>query len=198
MRLESAIADRKIDRITDNQTRMTFLAMPDPKPEEPIFTENLRAPGWMFAFLGLVLGAASGMLTAIGIRQLTGDPLISGSEALVFYLCFGIGVVGIVYVMLGSTLMRTVANSDGLTVSLGVLGTQRTFAWSEIKEIRATNHNIARHGGRGNPFAPSSRKSWTMYGVRSGVEIEVGGATMFISSRNGNEFVAAAIGMLSR
>lgn len=176
--------------------------MPDPKPEDPIFTENLRAPGWMFAFLGLVLGAASGMLTAIGIRQLTGDPLISGSEALVFYVCFGIGVVGIVYVMLGSTLMRTVANEDGLTVSLGVLGTQRTFAWSEIKEIRATNHNIARHGGRGNPFAPSSRKSWTMYGVRSGVELEVGGGSgeelYFLSSRESEELERSVGKMLSQ
>ena len=175
--------------------------MPDPKPEESIFAENLRAPGWMFAFLGLVLGAASGMLTAIGIRQLTGDPLISGSEALVFYICFGIGVIGIVYVMLGSTLMRTVANEDGLIVSLGVLGTQRTFAWSEIKEIRATNHNIARHGGRGNPFAPSSRKSWTMYGVRSGVEIEVGedgDELYFLSSREAEELKRSVGNMLSQ
>lgn len=153
--------------------------------ESPLFVENLRAPGSMFGFLGLLLGAVSGGLTAVGIRTLTGDPIISGSEALIFYVCFAIAIVGIVYVMLNSTLMETKVNSDGISIRLGVLGTQRTLTWDTIGAIRPTDHNIVRHGGRGNPFAPSSRTSWTMYGVRCGVEIEVGNGVIFVSSRDG-------------
>ena len=168
------------------------------RSESPIFVENLRAPGWVFAFLGLMLGGVSGGLTAVGIRSLTDDPLISGSEALIFYVCFAIAVVGIVYVMLNSTLMETKADADGITVRLGVLGTQRTLTWDMITAVRPTDHNIVRHGGRGNPFAPSSRTSWTMYGVRSGVEIELGDGIVFVSSRNAQEFVSVASSMLGR
>lgn len=166
--------------------------------ESPIFVENLRAPGWVFAFLGLMLGGVSGGLTAVGIRSLTDDPLISGSEALIFYVCFAIAVVGIVYVMLNSTLMETRVNADGITVRLGVLGTQRTLTWDTITAVRQCDHNIVRHGGRGNPFAPSSRTSWTMYGVRSGVEIEAGGQILFVSSRRAQEFVSVASSMLGQ
>ena len=169
--------------------------------QTPLFLEHLRAPGWMFAFLGLMLGGVSGGLTAVGIRSLTGEPLVSGSEALVFYLTFAIGIVGIVYVMLNSTLMETRATVYGITVRLGILGTQRAFAWDTITAVRASDHNIARHGGRGNPFAPASRRSWTMYGVRSGVEIEVteedGTQIVFVSSRKAEELLAMA-GMLKQ
>ncbi|MXX93051.1 MAG: hypothetical protein F4Y63_06315 [Chloroflexi bacterium] len=164
--------------------------------DQPLFTENLRAPGWMFAFLGLMLGAVSGGLTAVGIRGFTDDPLISGGESLIFYVSFTIAIVGIVYVMLNSTLMETKATADDMTVRLGVLGTQRTFDWNNITAIRTANHNIARHGGRGNPFAPSTRRSWTMYGVRSGVEIQLSDShdnqIIFISSSNSDELVAVA------
>ncbi len=166
--------------------------------ESPSFVENLRAPGWVFAFLGLMLGGVSGGLTAVGIRTLTGDPLISGSEALIFYICFAIAVVGIVYVMLNSTLMETRVSADGVTIRLGVLGTHRTLTWDTITAVRPTDHNIVRHGGRGNPFAPSSRTSWTMYGVRSGVEVEVGDGVVFVSSRRGEELVEAAEQMVEQ
>ena len=166
--------------------------------ESSLFIENLRAPGWLFAFLGLMLGGVSGGLTAVGIRTLTGEPLISGSEALIFYICFAIAVVGIVYVMLNSTLMETRANADGVTVRLGVLGTQRTLAWGTITAVRTADHNIVRHGGRGNPFAPSSRTSWTMYGVRSGVEVEVGDQILFISSRNADDLILVASSKLGQ
>ncbi len=162
------------------------------------FVENLRAPGWVFAFLGLLLGAVSGGLTAVGIRTLTGDPLLSGAEALIFYVTFAIGVVGIVYVMLNSTLMETRIDSDGVTVRLGVLGTQRTLTWDTITAVRPTDHNIVRHGGRGNPFAPSSRTSWTMYGIRSGVDIEAGDQVLFVSSRKGKELSSVAANMLGQ
>ena len=164
--------------------------------DQPLFTENLRAPGWMFAFLGLMLGAISGGLTAVGIRGFTDDPIISGSESLIFYVSFAIAIIGIVYVMLNSTLMETKATADGITVKLGLLGTQRTFDWNNIAAIRTTNHNIARHGGRGNPFVPSARRSWTMYGVRSGVEIETSsdhdGEIIFVSSQDGNGLMSVS------
>ena len=176
--------------------------MRPPDTEHPLFVENLRAPGLMFAFLGLMLGVVSGGLTAVGIRGFTDDPIISGSESLIFFVCFAITIVGIVYVMLNSTLMETKATADGITVKLGVLGTQRAFGWDSITAIRTSNHNIARHGGRGNPFAPSARRSWTMYGVRSGLEIEVsdshGSQLVFVSSSNGYELVAVAKRVLNQ
>ena len=163
---------------------------------EPLFIENLRAPGWMFAFLGIMLGVASGGLTAVGIRSLTDEPILSGSDALIFYFAFAIGIVGIVYVMLNSTLMETRITEDGIKVRLGVLGTQRTFSWDTISTVRTTDHNIARHGGRGNPFAPSSRKSWMMYGFRSGIEIEssdgTGTTVYFVSSSRADELAKVA------
>ncbi len=170
--------------------------MTSSNPEQPLFTENLRAPGWMFAFLGLMLGGVSGGLTAVGIRSFTDDPIISGGESLIFYVSFTIAIIGIVYVMLNSTLMETKMAAEGITVKLGVLGTQRTFDWKNITAIRTTNHSIARHGGRGNPFAPSARRSWTMYGVRTGVEIELSEShenqIIFVSSLDGDELVAVA------
>ena len=172
--------------------------MVESKRQEPMFTENLRAPGWVFAFLGLMLGGTSGGLTAVGIRSFGDDPLVSGVEALVFFVCFAVAVVGIVYVMLGSTLMETRVGEKGISVRLGLLGTQRMFEWGEIGAIRAAGHSIARHGGRGNLFAPASRRSWTMYGVNSGVEIEVGGGVMFVSSRKDEELVAVAEGVLGQ
>lgn len=172
--------------------------MVEGKQQGDLFTENLRAPGWMFAFLGLMLGGTSGGLTAVGIRSLGDDPLVSGGEAVVFFVCFAIAVVGIVYVMLGSTLMETKATDEGIVVRLGLLGTQRKFEWGEIDQVRESGHSIARHGGRGNPFAPASRRSWTMYGVRNGVEIETNGGVVFVSSLKGEELVAVAEGVIDR
>ena len=170
--------------------------------QPPLFIENLRAPAWTFALLGLMLGAVSGGLTAVGIRQLTGDPLLSGSEALLFYIAFAIGVVGIVYVMLNSTLMETKATSAGIAIKLGVLGTQRNVDWNAITEIRASEHNVTRHGGRGNPFAPSTRRSWIMFGVRSGVEVEIadrnGSQLLFVSSLKSEELVEIVKGKRRR
>lgn len=172
--------------------------MAPPTSESPSFVENLRAPGWLFAFLGLMLGVVSGGLTAVGIRTITGDPLLSGAEALIFYVAFAIGVIGIVYVMLNSTLMETRANADGIAVRLGVLGTQRSLTWDAITAVRPTDHNIVRHGGRGNPFTPSSRTSWAMYGVRNGVEVELEDQILFISSRNAEKLISVASIMVSR
>ncbi len=167
--------------------------MASPTTETSQFTEHLRAPGWFFAFLGLMLGVVSGGLTAVGIRSLTDEPLISGTEALIFYFCFTIAIVGIVYVMLSSTLMETKVMQNGFTIRLGMLGAQRSFTWDDIKAVRVSEHNLARHGGRGNPLAPSSRRAWTMYGVRSGVEIEIleGSSSRhyFVSSNRATELV---------
>ena len=176
--------------------------MTSSKSEQPLFTENLRAPGWVFAFLGLMLGAVSGGLTAVGIRSFTDDPIISGSESLIFYVSFVIAIIGIVYVMLNSTLMEIKATPDTITVKLGVLGTQRAFDWQDITAIRTADHNIARHGGRGNPFNPSARRSWTMYGVRSGVEIESSNdhdeGIFFVSCRDADDLIAVAESYLNQ
>ena len=138
--------------------------------QSPTFTENLRAPGWIFAFLGLTLGGVSGGLTAVGIRSFGDEPLISGSEALLFYVAFAIGIVGIVYVMLNSTLMETKATEDGITVRLGVLGTQRSGSWRGTRyNCNSRDRSQYRAAWRTRQSLRSfvTRRSWTMYGVRS-------------------------------
>ena len=169
--------------------------MTEPQKPETSFIEHQRAPSWIFAFLGLLLGVTSGLLTAVGIRNFGDDPLLTGSEVAIFFPCFAGGVIGIVYVMLNSTLMETKTTEQGLTVRLGLMGTQRTFTWETIRAIRTAEHSLARHGGRGNPFAPSSRRAWTMYGVRNGVELEIfteaGTQIVFVSSKKADELVKA-------
>ena len=123
--------------------------MATPTTQSPLFVENLRAPGWVFAFLGLMLGGVSGGLTAVGIRSLAGEPLVSGSEALIFYICFAIAIVGIVYVMLNSTLMETRATAEGDN--------------SQIGRPRHSTRICLGHDNRGSRIRPqhrTARRTW--------------------------------------
>ena len=112
-------------------------------------------------------------LTAVGIRGFTDDPLISGGESLIFYISFTIAIVGIVYVMLNSTLMETKVTSDGIT---GQTWRPRNPTIIRLEQhhrhpYRQPQHRTTRRPRQ--PFAPSTRRAWTMYGVRTGIEIEV-------------------------
>ncbi len=156
--------------------------------KQPSFEEHLRAPGWMFALLGLMLGVWSGALTAVAIFSLRSDPLLSGAEAFIFFVSFAAGMAIIVYVMLNSTLMSIIADAHGLHVRLGILGAGRNWAWKDITSSRATAHSTARHGGRGSIFAPSGRRSWSMFGIGDGVELEIAdGSWCFVSSQRGED-----------
>ena len=153
-----------------------------------LFEEYLRAPGWAFALLGTMLGVTSGGLTAVGIRSLTDAPLLTGNQAAIFFISFAIGGALIFYAMLNATLLNIRADTKGLEVKLGILGAGATWSWESITSAAPTLHNVMRHGGRGNIFAPSSRRSWTMIGIPTGVEFTVrdenGGETVcFVSSR---------------
>lgn len=157
-----------------------------------IYEEYLRAPGWFFALLGLMLGVSSGVMTAVGIGSLREDPLISGVEALIFFVGFAGSIVVIVYVMLNSTIMSIVADSDGLHVKMGVLGAGTSWSWDSIGSVNLVVRSVARHGGRGNIFAPSGRRCWSMFGLSSGAELQVddglGKTTLyFVSSKRAEE-----------
>ncbi len=167
----------------------------DPYTTDEVFAEHLRAPGWLFGILGLMLGVGSGILTAVGIRNLGAEPILTGVDAVIFFVFFTLGVLGVLYVMLSSTIMATSISRQELSVTLGIIGTQRSFALQEMSEVRVARHSFVRHGGRGNPFAPSSRRAWTMFGVKTGVEFVVnedGGRNVyFFSSRKGHELTNA-------
>ncbi len=159
---------------------------------QTLFEEYLRAPKWMFVLLGIMLGLSSGGLTAVGIRSFTDDPLLTGSEAAIFFISFAIGTALILYAMLNATLLSIRADANGIEVKLGILGVGDSWSWDSIASATPASHNIMRHGGRGNIFAPSSRRSWTMIGITNGVEITVhddkGGARIcFVSSRRGED-----------
>ena len=176
---------------------MTEAGTGSPKPTGR-YVEYLRAPGKVFGALGLLLGVDSGVLTAVALRSLGDDPWLTGSAAAVFFVSFGLGVAVIVYVMLESTLMTVSVDPDsGLSVTMGVLGRQNAWSMSGVSSVRPVQHSLIRHGGRGNVFAPSSRRAWTMFGIRDGIEFEYSDdadsapTVYFVSSRQPDSLAAA-------
>lgn len=170
--------------------------MPETSDTSPTYTEYLRAPGWLVGILGLLLGIDSGILTAVAIRSFGSDPWLEGAEATLFFISFGLGMVVIVYVLLGSTTMTVTVQGGELIVTMGMLGKRRSWRLEGISQVKVTRHNLVRHGGRGNVFAPNSRRSWTMFGMKHGVEFvhpDVEGATSvyFVPSKRPEELAAA-------
>lgn len=160
------------------------------------YAEYLRAPGWMFGILGLLLGIDSGILTAVAIRSFGSDPWLEGAEASLFFVSFGLGMAVIVYVMLSSTTMTVTVQGGELVVTMGMLGKRRSWRLDSLSDAKVTQHRLTRHGGRGNIFAPNSRRSWAMFGVKHGVEFEhpdAEGATSiyFVPSKRPAELAAA-------
>lgn len=166
----------------------------------PRYVEHLRAPPIVFAALGLLLGVDSGLLTVVAIQSLGDDPWVSGASAALFFVAFGLGMALIVYVMLDSTLMTVRVGGSELEVSMGVMGRRRSWRLESVvgASVSATRHSVVRHGGRGNIFAPSSRRAWMMFGTPEGVEFDAtDDATYapptryFVSSRRAEELAAA-------
>lgn len=157
--------------------------------------EYLRAPAWVFGGLGLLLGLDSSALTIVALRNLGDDPLLSGGPAALFFVMFGLGMALIVYVMLDATLMTVSVSGSELTVTMGVFGKRRSWRIDGITQVAETQHSLVRHSGRGNIFAPTSRRAWMMFGIKDGVEFQYqddSGAkvTYFISSRNPSDLAS--------
>lgn len=164
------------------------------KPQK--YAEYLRAPGWMFGILGLLLGIDSGILTAVAIRSFGSDPWLEGAEATLFFISFGLGMAVIVYVMLSFTTMTVTVQGGELIVTMGMLGRRRSWRLDNLSDAKVNRHSLVRHGGRGNIFAPNSRRSWAMFGVTQGVEFaypDAEGATSvyFVPSKRPEELAAA-------
>ena len=173
--------------------------MPETTDSSPTHAEYLRAPGWMFGILGLLLGIDSGILTAVAIRSFGSDPWLEGAEASLFFVSFGLGMAVIVYVMLSFTTMTVAVQGGELIVTMGMLGRNRSWRLDNMSNQTATQHSLTRHGGRGNIFAPNSRRSWAMFGVKHGVEFaypDVEGVTSiyFVPSKRPEELAAALSG----
>lgn len=169
--------------------------MSDSTADPIAFTEYLRAPGWVFGGLGLLLGLDSAALTVVALRSLGDDPLLSGGPAALFFVMFGLGMAVIVYVMLEATLMTVSVAGSQLTVSMGVFGRRRSWPTDVISQVATTRHSLVRHGGRGSVFAPRSRRAWVMFGIKEGVEFECksqDGTTVayFVSSRRASDLAS--------
>ena len=169
--------------------------MPETTDTSPTHAEYLRAPGWMFGILGLLLGIDSGILTAVAIRSFGSDPWLEGAEASLFFVSFGLGMAVIVYVMLSFTTMTVTIQGGELIVTMGMLGRRRSWRLDDLSDAKVARHSLVRHGGRGNVFAPNSRRSWTMFGVQHGVEFvypDTEGATSvyFVPSKRPEELAA--------
>ena len=169
--------------------------MPEISDTSGRYSEHLRAPGWVFGTLGLLLGVDSGVMTAVALRSLGGDPWLEGMEAAVFFISFGLGMVVIMYVMLSSTAMSIAVVGGELQVTMGMLGKRRSWRLEDVSKVAVAQHDLIRHGGRGNVFAPNTRRSWSMFGVKEGVEFEYSDATgatrvYFIPSKRPEELAA--------
>ena len=169
--------------------------MPDSTTTPAGFTEYLRAPGWVFGGLGLLLGLDSGALTVVALRSLGDDPLLSGGPAALFFVMFGLGMAVIVYVMLEATLMTVSVAGRELQVLMGVFGRRGSWCIDGMTQVTETRHSLVRHGGRGSVFAPTSRRAWMMFGVKEGVEFEYEGKDgvkvfYFVSSRRASELAS--------
>lgn len=163
------------------------------KPQE--YAEYLRAPGWMFGILGLLLGIDSGILTAVAIRSFGTDPWLEGAEATLFFVSFGLGMAVIVYVMLSFTTMTVTVQGGELVVTMGMLGRRRSWRLDDLSDAKVARHSLVRHDGRGNIFAPNSRRSWTMFGIQHGVEFkypdaEGASSVYFVPSKRPEELAA--------
>lgn len=169
--------------------------MPEAGDTSGRYSEHLRAPGWVFGTLGLLLGVDSGVMTAVALRSLGSDPWLTGGAAVLFFVSFGFGMAVIMYVMVSSTLMSVTVVGGELLVTMGMLGKRRSWRLEDMSKVAVTQHHLLRHGGRGNVFAPNSRRSWSMFGVKSGVEFEYPDAAAatrvyFIPSKRPEELAA--------
>ena len=158
------------------------------------FDESVRVPGWVIAVLGIVLGVTAGGLTGVAVRNLAGDdPIISGSEAGVFYATFAIAVLVDVFLLLNFTNLSVSVADSGFEFRYGFFG--KSFTWDQINSVEVTDYRWINYGGWGIRFSTKGRRAWSQLGVKRGIVIDVteGGKSRryFVSSRRADELADA-------
>lgn len=164
---------------------------PENSPAQPIkFSESVRLSLLGISLLGLILGVTAGVLTGIAIRNLVGDePIISGSEAAVFYVSFALAIVIDMFLLLNFTSLGVRVTENGFSFRYGMFG--KSFSWEQIKSVEATDYKWITYGGWGIRFSTKGRRAWSQIGAKRGVVVEVveGGKerSYFVSSNRADE-----------
>ena len=152
--------------------------------------------------LGLILGVTAGVLTGVAIRNLVGDePIISGSEATVFYVTFALAVVIDMFLLLNFTNLSVRVTESGFSFRYGMFG--KSFSWDQMKSVKATDYKWITYGGWGIRFSTKGRRAWSQIGAKRGVVVEVveGGKerSYFVSSKRADELAESiSLGLIGR
>ncbi len=161
---------------------------------QPAFSESVWLPLWGIGILGLVLGVTAGVLTGVAIRNVAGDePIISGSEATVFYVAFALAVLVDIFLLFNFTNLSVRVTGSGLSFRYGMFG--KSFSWEQITSVEATDYRWIAYGGWGIRFSTKGRRAWSQLGVKRGVVVAVtegkNKRSYFISSRKADELAEA-------
>ncbi len=136
------------------------------------FSESVRLSLLGIGLLGLVLGVTAGVLTGVTIRNLVGDdPIISGSEAAVFYVTFAAAVVIDLFLLLNFTSLSVKVTEHAFEFRYGMFG--KSLKWDQIKSVESTDYKWISYGGWGIRFSTKGRRAWSQIGAKRGVVVEV-------------------------
>ena len=160
-----------------------------------VYEENVRAPTWLILVLGLFLGGSAGVVTAVAIRSLVGEPLMEGGEAAVFYAVLAVYALLALFLLVNFTNLAVTVSTQAVEMRFGLFS--KTLLTADISSAEPRKYNWAQYGGWGLRLAMGGRRAWSMPGVPRGVLTTVvepgrGQKSYFISSRD-PEALAAAI-----
>ena len=156
------------------------------------FYQMVKASSRAFGFLGLLLGVTGGVLTGVALKGIIGDPVVSGSGALVFYAAFGASTLITLYVMFNYVTMNLQISTGVFEIRIGMKSASVNLADISAVRVAEPKSRMSRVASQ----AKGARKilqMWSVLGVGSGIEIDVSQQgdgqiqTWFISSNDPSE-----------
>ena len=132
----------------------------------------VKASSRAFGFLGLLLGVTGGVLTGVAIKGVIGDPVVTGSGAVMFYAAFGVSTLITLYVMFNYVTMN-------LQISKGVFEVKRGMKAASVNVADISAVRVAETKSRMTRVASEAKggrkisQMWSVIGVGSGIEIDV-------------------------
>ena len=132
----------------------------------------VKASSRAFGFLGLLLGVTGGAFTGVAIKGVIGDPVVTGSGAVMFYAAFGASTLITLYVMFNYVTMN-------LQISKGVFEVKRGMKSVSVNVADISAVRVAETKSRMNRVASEAKgarkisQMWSVIGVGSGIEIDI-------------------------
>ncbi len=180
--------------------KMSGMTIQDPDRPSILFSENVKVPFWVIGILGLVLGVTAGAMTGVAVRNLVGDdPIIAGSDATLFYVCFALAVLLDIFLLFNFTNLAITVNDRGLEFRYGMFG--KFFAWDTMSNAKSNEYRWITYGGWGIRFSTQGRRAWSQLSVKEGVVVDVteGGKKRhyFISTRRPEELESVLLSKIA-